>query len=51
MMAVPLVTGPHVTTGGGQVPLSVVTHTNMLMGRMVGDADPAAATTLNGQQI
>jgi hypothetical protein len=50
MMAVPLVTGPHVMIGEGQVPLSLVTHVYVLMGTMVGDADPAAATSLKGQQ-
>ena len=51
-MAVPVVTGPHVRTGG-QVPLSFVTQTYVLMGRMTaGEADPAAATMgLKGQQI
>ncbi len=43
---------PHVMTGEGQAPLSLVTHVNESIGTMAGDAFPAAAMMpVDGQQI
>jgi hypothetical protein len=50
MIAAPVATGPHVMMG--QMPLSLVSQMYVLMGRIVGNADPATrAIGRRGQQI